>query len=397
MRTGETHQHAAIVDPLVQPVDRLGDIADVGEDQHRQLLAEETVDRFGGADAFGESDIGERVERARQIIGRAEQRLRTVGGGAGDDADSAAAPALVEQLHGAGRTLADDFQSRHIVADFDRQVDHGFGLALAGLEGERRFAERQAFEVDGADDADVAAAGLCAQHFHGQSAGGIVGAGQSARRADTAFDDGERAVGDRALEAVDEGSASADIDAVGQPDEFDLGALFQKALDQRQRFGTIDAMRLRLDLLDLDARGAGDLQRDIARGFRQRQHGNAAVVGFGARDEFIGGAQPRIPGRGGGPAVVEQNQKRRGAARGRDRRIPQRSGGRDDHQRGQRQAQQRQPPRRMRRRLFLGRDVEQQPRRREVDALGPWRHQPQQPPQNRQAQQAEQDQRLREG
>ena len=61
------------------------------------------------------------------------------------------------------------------------------------------------------------------------------------------------------------------------------------------------------------------------------------------------------------------------------------------------QPQQDQPPRRARRRLFLGRDLEQQPRRREVDAARPRRHQPQQPPQHRQRQQPEQHQRLGEG
>ena len=112
------------------------------------MLVEETRDRFRRRDAFGEAHVGERIERARQIIGGAEQRLRTVGGRAGDDADGAPAPALVEQLHGAGRALAGDLQPRHVVADFDRQVDHRLGFARAGLEGERRLAERQAFEVD---------------------------------------------------------------------------------------------------------------------------------------------------------------------------------------------------------------------------------------------------------
>ena len=89
---------------------------------------------FRRRDAFGEADVGERIERAGEIIGRADQRLRAIGGRTGHDADRAAAPALVEQLHGAGRTLADDLQARHVVADFDRQIDHRLGLALAGLE-----------------------------------------------------------------------------------------------------------------------------------------------------------------------------------------------------------------------------------------------------------------------
>ena len=199
MRAGEAHQHAAIVDPLVETLARLGDIADVGEDQHRQALVEEARHRFRRPDAFGEADIGERIERAREIIGRAQQRLRAVGGRAGHDADGAAAPALVEQLHGAGRMLADDLQPRHVVADFDRQVDHRLGLARVGLERERRLAERQALEVDGADQADVGAAGLRAQHLHRQRAGGVVGGGQRMRNGDAAGHDGERVAADDAL------------------------------------------------------------------------------------------------------------------------------------------------------------------------------------------------------
>ena len=153
-----------------------------------------------------------------------------------------------------------------MLARDDRQIDHGFGFALAGFEGERRLAEWQAFQIDGADDATIAAAGRRAQNFHGQSAGGIVGAGQSVRCADAAIDDGERTVDDGALEAVNESSARADIDPVGQPDQFDFGTLLQEALDQRQCLIAVDAMRLRLDLLDLDAGGAGNLQRDVARG-----------------------------------------------------------------------------------------------------------------------------------
>ena len=71
------------------------------------------------------------AERALQIEGRGEQRLRGVGGGAGDHADAAAAPALVEQLHGAGGALAGDFEPRDVVAEFDRQIEQRIGFAIA--------------------------------------------------------------------------------------------------------------------------------------------------------------------------------------------------------------------------------------------------------------------------
>ena len=125
MRAGKAHQHAAVVDPFGQRLVRLADIADVGEDQHRQMLVEEARDRFRRRHRAGRAHVGEGIERAGEIVAGAEQRLRLVGVGAGDDADGAAAPALVEQLHRAGGTLADDFQPRHVVADLDRQVDRG--------------------------------------------------------------------------------------------------------------------------------------------------------------------------------------------------------------------------------------------------------------------------------
>ena len=48
-RAGEAHQHAAVLDPVGEPLARLaGDIADVGEDDHRHVLVDEARDRFGG-------------------------------------------------------------------------------------------------------------------------------------------------------------------------------------------------------------------------------------------------------------------------------------------------------------------------------------------------------------
>ena len=130
-RTGEAHQHAAVLDPARELVVRLaGDVADIGEDHHRQVLVEELAHRLRPASPVGKPHVGERIERAREIVGRGEQRLRGVGGRAGDDADGAAAPALVEQLHGAGRALAGDLEPGDVVADFDRQRELGVGLAV---------------------------------------------------------------------------------------------------------------------------------------------------------------------------------------------------------------------------------------------------------------------------
>ena len=107
-----------------------GDIADIGEDHHRQVLIEEMRHRVRRRFALGEPHVGERIERAHDVIARRQQRLRQFDAGAGDDADGAAAPALVEQLHGAGGTLAGNLDAGDVVADLDRQLELRLGLAI---------------------------------------------------------------------------------------------------------------------------------------------------------------------------------------------------------------------------------------------------------------------------
>ena len=102
-RAGKPHQYAAIVDPPRQPVARVGrDIADIGEDDHRQALFDELVDRLRGRSAIGKPDIGERAKCPGQVECRRQQRLRDIGRRAGHDADGTSPPALVEKLDGAG-------------------------------------------------------------------------------------------------------------------------------------------------------------------------------------------------------------------------------------------------------------------------------------------------------
>jgi hypothetical protein len=72
----------------------------------------------------------------------------------------------------------------------------------------------------------------------------------------------------------------------------------------------------------------------------------SAVVGLGAAENIVGGAEPQIPACRGAEAVVDQQRDRRGTARGRDRRIPQGTCGGEDDERREQQPQQRQPPRR---------------------------------------------------
>ncbi len=396
MRTGKAHQHATVVEPAHEAVARLGDVAHVGEDHHRQPLLDELVHGLRRRAAIGEPYIGEGPERAREVVGRGQKRLRGVGGRSGDDADRAPPPALVEQRHRARRALACDFQSRDVVADLHRHRELGLALALAVPEGERGIAEREALEVERAHGAGFPSAVARAQDFHRQRARGIVGGCERARARDTAVDHGDGPLLDEPPERRDELAAAAEIDAVGEPNELDLGRGGEEAPERRQRIRALDRVRLRLDLLDPHARGRRRLEGDVARRLRERDQGDAAVIRFRACDQILGGAHARVPGARRREAVVDQERERRLGGRGRNRRIPQRTGGRDDHERGERQTQQREPPRRALRRLLPGRDVEQEPRRRERDAARLRRNEAQQPPQHRQTQEPEQDQRLGE-
>src|SRR6185312_12799967 len=122
--------------------------ADVGHDDHRQLLIEELGDHLLRRALVAAPYVGKGRERAVEIERRREQRLRGIGARSGDNADRAAAPALVEELHRTGRTLAGNFQPRDVIAQLDGEVERGFGLALPWSEAEARFADRRAPGVE---------------------------------------------------------------------------------------------------------------------------------------------------------------------------------------------------------------------------------------------------------
>src|SRR5689334_8630617 len=101
---------------------------------------------------------------ARQSA-RARRRLRSSApaGRAGHDAHRAPPPALVEELHDAGRAFARDLQAGNVVADLDRQVELRFRLELTSREREPRIAEWQALEIERAHDPGGGAVGFSAQ------------------------------------------------------------------------------------------------------------------------------------------------------------------------------------------------------------------------------------------
>ena len=195
-RAGKAHQHAALVDPGGEPLANFRrQRTDIRQHDHRQLLIEELGDGLLRRAAVAEPHIGERRQRAGQVEGRSQQRLRGVAGRAGDDADGAAAPALVEQLHGAGGSLAGDFEPGDVVAQFHRQIERSFGLALLRRKAVAGFADRRALRVERANHAGGNAA-IGAQHLDGHLGRGVLGGDQRVRRRRAAFEDGQRAVAD---------------------------------------------------------------------------------------------------------------------------------------------------------------------------------------------------------
>ena len=385
-RPGEAHQHAALRNPRVEAVaDFRRQRADVGKHDHRQLLVEKLSDRHRRRAALTKPDVGERRQRAGEIEGRGQQRLCGVAGCAGDDADGAPPPALVEQLHRAGRAFAGDFEARDVVAQFHRQVEVRLGLAILRTERKLRFADRRTFLVQRADKSGIASAAVGAQHLHRHFRRGVLGSDQRMRGGSAAFENRQRAILNRLRQAFGEFAAASGVDAVAEPDNLAVTGLGEKARQRRQRLDSLDGIGLRRELAQRHTRGAGRDQRDVAGGVRQRHKRHRAPVGFRIGHQFVRGSDASLPIGRGAPAVVEQQHQRRAGARHAFARIPCRSCGREDHERGGEQAQQCQPPRRARRCFFLRRDIEQQARRRKIDAARARWHYAQQPPQRRQA------------
>ena len=98
-----------------------------------------------------------------------------------------------------------------------------------------------------------------------------------------------------------------------------------------------------------------------------------------------------------GPAVIDDDERRRMAGVGRRRRIPQRSRHRENRERREHEPQGQQPPRRARGRLVLRAQRQQNADRRKRNALRARRRDPDQHPDHRQRDQTDERQRRGEG
>ena len=117
------------------------------------------------------------------------------------------------------------------------------------------------------------------------------------------------------------------------------------------------------------------------------------AVRLGIVDQPLGGGDAALPVGGARPAIVDDQRQRRAAGRQPLARIEDRLGQRQHDQRRHQQAQQRQPPRALVRRLLALQHAGQDLQRREDFGLRLRRRQPQQPPDHRQREQAPQDRR----
>ena len=176
----------------------------------------------------------------RQIESRCKQRLRALGARSADHADGASAPALVEQLHRARRSLPRDFQPGDIVAQLQRQVERSFRFAILRRKRILRLADRRPFLVERTDDPGGRAVRVGAQHLHGHPGRGIFRRGQRTGGQRAAFDDGEGTVADHLAKSVDEFRPAPAVDPVGQPRDIAVARRVQEAFKRRQRFDAVD-------------------------------------------------------------------------------------------------------------------------------------------------------------
>ena len=126
--------------------------------------------------------------------------------------------ACVEQIDGAGGFLAADLDARHLVADFERQIEMRFRLARALRQGEGRFAERLATSGDGLDHAGARAFDS-AQDARGEPAAFACGLVERKRRVIALWpqhDDVSRRAGELG-KGFGERRPFAIVEAIGEP------------------------------------------------------------------------------------------------------------------------------------------------------------------------------------
>ena len=395
-RPREADEKAAALDELRHLGERLAvERADIGEDKDGDLLVEQMADGVGCA-APALAQLGIRRQGARQVIGRREQRLRLIGGRAGDEPDAAALAALVEQRHGSGRALSQNLDADDGVPDIDRQVEARLCLGCARRERKARVRERQIFWVERAQGPGVAPVRLRPHDAHGELARGALDPGERKGRGAFGLQHRERAIPLHARQAFAESLALRAGDAVADPDHLRAGRSGEEALDGGEMRAPIRKIGLRLHgAQPVERRRRGE-RLDVGGvvGGGEKRH-DAPAVALRRIDALQAKPRPVAPVVRRREAVVHDDQERALAA-ARDG-VPDRSGRGEDEKRRDGEPHQQQPPRRPRGRLALRQQVEQDAQRRKVDPARLRRRDPQQQPDRRQRGQGGERQRRGEG
>ena len=132
-----------------------------------------------------------------------------------------------------------------------------FGFTVLRLESKCRLTERQALEIQRPQRSGLGGAGVGAQHFHAQCAGGVVGGRERPRAGDAARDDRHRPRVEHRRKALTKSPPRPRSIASDSQTTSTSRVAARKRADRGQRFGTIHGVGLRLDLLQPHARRTG--------------------------------------------------------------------------------------------------------------------------------------------
>ena len=76
---------------------------------------------------MGNREIGIGLQRLLNVIERRQQRLRFLAAFAGNESDAMPLRRRIDEVDGTGRSLAGEFDARHLIAEFQRQIERDVG------------------------------------------------------------------------------------------------------------------------------------------------------------------------------------------------------------------------------------------------------------------------------
>src|SRR5262245_20399676 len=215
----------------------------------------------------------------------------------------------IEQADGARGAFSGDRDARDLIADLDRQVELHRSFALAWAEGKGRLAERLAAAGQRLDDAGARPFGA-AQDTGGKCAA-LARTLSERERGVVAFrpEHGKAAAACELGKSAGESLAAAVVETVGEPQHAEAGLAAELLFERRGKRGAIGGVRLGTDAADAFARlirAQGRAHRLAWRG--GRKHDGAAVAG-GAVDRRFDRLAALGPMRGGGPAIIDDDEE----------------------------------------------------------------------------------------